>query len=46
VKQQLALYSDNIEAYCNIKDPVCDLIMLSAQNWAIANKWQMPESDA
>jgi GrpB-like predicted nucleotidyltransferase (UPF0157 family) len=46
VKQQLGLYSDSIEAYCNIKDPVCDLIMLSAQSWAKAVDWQMSESDA
>jgi GrpB-like predicted nucleotidyltransferase (UPF0157 family) len=46
VKQQLAKYCDGIEAYCDIKDPVCDLIMLSAQSWAAKNNWHPAESDA
>jgi GrpB-like predicted nucleotidyltransferase (UPF0157 family) len=46
VKQQLALHCDGIEAYCDVKDPVCDLIMLSAQSWATAKGWHLPESDA
>ncbi|MDR3612087.1 MAG: GrpB family protein [Candidatus Obscuribacterales bacterium] len=46
VKQQLAEHCGDIEAYCDIKDPVCDLIMHSAQRWAASIGWQMPESDA
>jgi len=26
--------SDNRDAYCEIKDPVCDLIMIDAKRWA------------
>ena len=46
VKQQLALHCDEVDTYCTIKDPVCDLIMLSAENWALKNDWSLPPTDA
>jgi GrpB-like predicted nucleotidyltransferase (UPF0157 family) len=37
VKQALAKYTfDNRDAYSEIKDPVCDLIMIDAKRWAAA----------
>jgi GrpB-like predicted nucleotidyltransferase (UPF0157 family) len=33
-KKKLASYIDNDrDAYCDIKDPVCDLIMMQARVW-------------
>jgi GrpB-like predicted nucleotidyltransferase (UPF0157 family) len=38
LKRQLATHHpEDIEAYCDIKDPACDLIMVAAEAWA-ANK--------
>jgi len=46
VKKALAHYhSEDIEAYCDIKDPVCDLIIQAAENWASQNGWQPDPSD-
>jgi GrpB-like predicted nucleotidyltransferase (UPF0157 family) len=40
LKKQLAIYhSDNIEAYCDIKDPACDLIATAAEAWAKETDW-------
>ena len=37
VKEALArLHPDDIEAYLDVKDPVCDLIMDAAERWAAA----------
>jgi len=34
VKQSLAKYTRlDRDAYCEVKDPVCDLIMVNARNW-------------
>lgn len=34
LKQSLAKYTRNDrDAYCEVKDPVCDLIMINARNW-------------
>lgn len=41
LKRQLATYhSDNIEAYCDIKDPACDLIAVAAEAWAQKTGWR------
>jgi GrpB-like predicted nucleotidyltransferase (UPF0157 family) len=46
VKQELARYhADDIEAYCDIKDPVCDLIIFAAEAWAGESGWQPGPSD-
>lgn len=47
IKQQLARYfSDDVEAYYDIKDPVFDTIMAGAFYWAEMTRWQPAESDA
>jgi GrpB-like predicted nucleotidyltransferase (UPF0157 family) len=41
IKQQLSRYfPNNVDAYYNIKDPVCDLIISSALAWAEATGWR------
>lgn len=46
VKMALAHYHpDDIYAYCEIKDPVCDLIIEAAEVWAKTNNWQPGPSD-
>ncbi len=46
VKQQIARYhADDIEAFCDIKDPVCDLILFAAEDWAKEICWQPSPSD-
>lgn len=40
VKRQLARYHpDDWDAYYDVKDPVCDIVMAGAQDWAIATGW-------
>jgi len=40
VKLALAAYhSDDVEAYYAIKDPVCDIIMGGAEDWAATTGW-------
>lgn len=34
------------DAYCDIKDPVCDIIIQAAELWASANEWTLGLSDA
>lgn len=34
------------DSYCDIKDPVCDIIALNAQLWAERIGWQLDSSDA
>lgn len=47
IKRTLArLHPDNADAYYDIKDPVCDLIMHAARIWAAAADWQPGPSDA
>lgn len=47
VKVQLAHYfPDNTEAYCDVKDPVFDVLMAGAFAWAELTDWQLPPSDA
>ncbi|MEO1400929.1 MAG: GrpB family protein [Cyanobacteria bacterium J06635_1] len=47
VKIVLAKYhADNVEAYYDVKDPVCDIIMGGAEIWAATINWQLGPSDA
>jgi GrpB-like predicted nucleotidyltransferase (UPF0157 family) len=47
VKLALArLHPDDIEAYYDVKDPVCDIIMAAAGAWAASSGWQQGPSDA
>lgn len=46
VKEALArLHPDDKEAYYDVKDPVCDLIIGGAEEWAAATGWQVGPSD-
>lgn len=46
IKQRLvAFFPDNADAYYDIKDPVCDLIMATANEWALYVDWSEPTSD-
>ena len=47
IKRQLARYfPENIDAYYDIKDPVFDVIMAGANDWAAFRAWQPPSSEA
>jgi GrpB-like predicted nucleotidyltransferase (UPF0157 family) len=47
IKRQLARYfPENAEAYYDIKDPVFDVIMAGANDWAEYTNWQPAPSDA
>lgn len=47
VKRQLARYfSENIEAYYDIKDPVTDAIIAGALHWSETVSWTEPPNDA
>jgi GrpB-like predicted nucleotidyltransferase (UPF0157 family) len=47
IKKALAQYrADDIDAYYEIKDPVCDLIAQAAEAWAERSGWQPGPSDA
>jgi GrpB-like predicted nucleotidyltransferase (UPF0157 family) len=47
IKRQLARYfPENIEAYYDIKDPVFDVIMSGANDWASVTNWQPSPTDA
>lgn len=40
LKRAIAKYHcEDIEAYCTIKDPSCDLIMHAAEKWALERHW-------
>ncbi len=46
IKRQLARYfPENAEAYYDIKDPVFDVIMAGANDWAQFQTWQPNETD-
>ncbi len=46
MKRHLATYfPEQLHTYAEVKDPVCDIIMASAQDWAATN-WQSGLSDA
>lgn len=43
LKRQLAArHEDDIDAYIDIKDPACDLIIFAAQAWATQVGWSVP----
>ena len=47
IKRQLARYfPENIKAYYDIKDPVFDMIMAGANDWAGITDWQPAPTDA
>jgi GrpB-like predicted nucleotidyltransferase (UPF0157 family) len=46
VKSALALlHPDNLDAYYDVKDPVCDIIIGGAEEWAAASRWEPGPSD-
>jgi GrpB-like predicted nucleotidyltransferase (UPF0157 family) len=46
IKKQLARYfPENADAYYDVKDPVCDLILLNALEWAKVSQWEPGPSD-
>jgi GrpB-like predicted nucleotidyltransferase (UPF0157 family) len=46
VKQELAIrFPDDVEAYYAVKDPVFDIIMAGAEEWAQRTGWTQPPSD-
>jgi GrpB-like predicted nucleotidyltransferase (UPF0157 family) len=47
IKVALArLHPDDMDAYYNVKDPVCDLIIDAAERWAKDTSWTPAPSDA
>ena len=47
IKSQLArLHPEDVDAYYAIKDPVCDLIMSSAEMWAASTAYSAGPTDA
>lgn len=47
IKRQLARYfPENMEAYYDVKDPVFDVIMEGAREWALRVGWTIPATDA
>jgi len=47
MKERLAaLFPDSIDGYLYIKDPLMDLIYVTAETWATATGWQVPERRA
>jgi GrpB-like predicted nucleotidyltransferase (UPF0157 family) len=47
VKETIVKYhpEQDMEAYYDIKDPVCDIIMGGAEEWAVYSQWQAGPSD-
>lgn len=46
IKQQLARhFPTDADAYYDIKDPVFDILMAGAENWALSTSWVQPPSD-
>ncbi len=46
VKSALAKYhADDVDAYYAVKDPVCDIILAGAEEWAASNQWSFADSD-
>lgn len=47
VKIALASYhADDHQAYYDVKDPVCDIIIAGAEEWAKTTRWELEASDA
>ena len=47
VKQALVAYhpEDDRQAYYDVKDPVCDIIISGAEGWAAATHWGVGATD-
>ncbi|MCX5480429.1 GrpB family protein [Kaistia geumhonensis] len=46
IKQRLAArFPDDDDAYYDIKDPVFDIIIDGAEEWALRTGWRLPEGD-
>lgn len=47
IKHELVKYhpEDDMEAYYDIKDPVCDIIIGGAEEWARLTRWSQGKSD-
>lgn len=47
VKEAIVKYhpEQDMEAYYDIKDPVCDIIIGGAEEWALSTNWQAGPSD-
>jgi GrpB-like predicted nucleotidyltransferase (UPF0157 family) len=45
LKQRLAAELRDVGRYADVKDPACDLIMVAAEDWALATGWQPGPSD-
>lgn len=46
IKEALArLHPDDVEAYYDVKDPACDLIMAAAELWAVQARYALGPSD-
>jgi len=46
VKIELAKYfPENVDAYYDIKDPVFDILMAGARDWAAETGWVLPDTD-
>ncbi|NJS13810.1 MAG: GrpB family protein [Sphingopyxis sp.] len=39
-------HADDVEFYYDVKDPVCDIIMAGAEEWARYTGWTLPPTDA
>ncbi len=46
LKRGLAAHLPDVGTYADVKDPVCDLIAIAAEDWAAATAWSPPPSDA
>jgi GrpB-like predicted nucleotidyltransferase (UPF0157 family) len=46
LKSKLAAHVPDVGAYCDVKDPVCDMIYFAAEKWAAAHQWSPGSSDA
>jgi GrpB-like predicted nucleotidyltransferase (UPF0157 family) len=45
LKRRLAAELRDVGRYADVKDPVCDLIMVAAEDWAVATGWEPGPSD-
>lgn len=45
-KRQLAKHFDDTGVYSDVKDPICDLIIGAATEWAERTNWNLGDSDA
>ena len=46
LKLRLAAELRDVRRYADVKDPACDLIMVAAEDWAVATGWQPGPGDA